>query len=180
MSDSRRLEEKTKLETGVPLAGAGPSGCGLGLVLPIDTLVGLNHSFLVLSWTRLVWRFLKLYSGSPKSAGPLGDLRICVGLHAPSYGPCHPISLMPLALVPAGDQDEGMLCTLKAWGCRPKTSSLFLLKSSHSRLGSPRNVWAGILAISFSVHTQGSHFPGPSVSLPSATPCLLHTGQRPQ
>lgn len=57
---------------------------------------------------------------------------------------------------PLGEQAAGLLRTLKAPGCRPRASSLFLLRSSHSRLGSPRNVWAGILAISFSVHTHGA------------------------
>ena len=106
VSDSRKLE-KTKLEIGVLLAGAGPSQCGFGLTLPTDTLVGLHHGFLVPSWTRLVWWFLELSSGSPKSAGPLGDFRICVGLHAPSYGPCHPTSLMPLALIPQETRMRG-------------------------------------------------------------------------
>lgn len=134
MSDSRRLEEKTKLKTGVPLAGAGSSRCGLGLVLPTDTLVGLHHGFLVPSWTRLVWRFLKLYSGSPKSAGPLGDLRICVGLHAPGYGPCHPKSLMPLALAPLGDQDEGLLY-LEGVGVQAKGIQLILAQVEPLQVG---------------------------------------------
>lgn len=63
---------------------------------------------------------------------------------------------------------------MKASGCRPRASSLFLFKSSHSRLGAPRNAWAGISAISFSVRTRGSHFPGPSVPLPFATLPLPH------
>ena len=62
-------------------------------------------------------------------------------------------------LDPLAAQVEKLLHTLKASGCRPWASSLFLLRSSHCRLGSPRNACAGILAISFSVQTQGGCSP---------------------